>query len=125
MININRILSDNRLIRATTGLSIIGFESICEKFEKEFYSNRLKKYQKGVKKGIRQRKPGGGRSGQLNNIKLKTFFILIYFKCYPTMDLTGLIFAINICSKFNSVIYSSVLKTFETFCYTCFIITIN
>jgi len=95
MININRILKDNRLMRATTGLSLAGFKNIHAEFIKSYLDIREKQYQKCVKKGTRKRKPGGGRKGKLTNIELKLLFILLYFKCYPTMDLTGIIFDLD------------------------------
>ena len=46
MININRILKDNRLMRATTGLSLVGFENLCVEFAKSRLDIKEKQYQK-------------------------------------------------------------------------------
>jgi hypothetical protein len=35
---------------------------------------------------------GGGRKAQLQTSREKLFFILLYFKCYPTFDLAGILF---------------------------------
>jgi Helix-turn-helix of DDE superfamily endonuclease len=43
----------------------------------------------------RQRAIGGGRKAQLRNPQDKLFYILFYFKCYPTFDLAGLLFGID------------------------------
>ena len=95
MININRTLKDDRLMRAAVGLSITSFENLCDEFTKSHWDIKEEKYQKGIKNKTRKRKPGGGRKGSLTNIELKLLFILLYFKCYPTMDLMGLIFDLD------------------------------
>ena len=38
----------------------------------------------GVEQGDRERSPGGGRKRNLRTVSEKLFFILLYFKCYPT-----------------------------------------
>ncbi|WP_334722898.1 transposase family protein [Nostoc sp.] len=40
----------------------------------------------------RQRALGGGRKARLLTAQDKLFFILLYFKCYPTFDVAGLLF---------------------------------
>lgn len=92
MMNFNRIFKEDRLMRATTGLSIKGFKKLSKKFNQTLLETKQKEYKKGIKKGNRIRKPGGGRKGILETPGLKLFFILFYFKCYPTMDITGLLF---------------------------------
>ena len=42
--------------------------------------------------GPRQRAVGGGGKARLLGSQEKLFFILFYFKCYPTFDLAGIIF---------------------------------
>jgi hypothetical protein len=95
MLNINRVLKDNRLMKATAGLSIEEFLDLKEVFQKAVREMAWKKYESGKRKGNRQRMPGGGSKGSLNNTELKLFFILVYFKCYPTMDLMGLFFDVD------------------------------
>lgn len=95
MTNINRLFKDNRLMRAVTGLSIIGFQEICETFEKALFEQKEQEYREGLVAGTRQRQPGGGAKGELKTIELKVLFILLYFKCYPTMDLQGFWFNLN------------------------------
>nr|WP_293103687.1 transposase family protein [Okeania sp. SIO2F4] len=41
------------------------------------------------------RSVGGGRKARLRTNKDKLFYILFYFKCYPTFDLAGILFDIN------------------------------
>ena len=95
MLNFNRILTNERTIRACTGLSINGFEQLCEKFEQAIYDFKQQQYKKGIKNKTRQRKIGGGSKGRLATIKLKLFFILMYFKCYPTFDILGILFDLD------------------------------
>lgn len=40
----------------------------------------------------RQRAPGAGRKANLREIEDKLFFVLFYFKCYPTFDVAGILF---------------------------------
>ncbi|MGK7922653.1 MAG: transposase family protein, partial [Trichodesmium sp.] len=43
----------------------------------------------------RQRSVGGGRKARLRTSKDKLFYILFYFKCYPTFDLASILFDID------------------------------
>jgi hypothetical protein len=56
---------------------------------------KQEKYKQGIKNGTRKQNPGAGRKGELYSIELKLFFILTYFKCYPTFDLIGMLFDID------------------------------
>ncbi|MCD4779662.1 MAG: transposase [Candidatus Omnitrophica bacterium] len=95
MINIKRALNDDRLMKAMTGLSASEFNRLIGRFSQEIQNELWNKYQIGVEKRNRERKPGGGRIGSLKSDKWKLFFLLFYFKCYPTFDILGLIFDLN------------------------------
>ena len=95
MLNINRILTNERTMRACTSLSIDGFEKLCEKFNQAIYDIQQQQYKKGIKNKTRQRKIGGGAKGRLATIELKLFFVLIYFKCYPTFNILGILFGLD------------------------------
>jgi len=95
MIDINRLFKNNRLMKAVTGLSIEGFNALVGKFSQTLQEIKQQKYEKGLKAGTRTRQPGGGAKGQLGTIELKLLFILMYFKCYSTMDLMGLFFNLD------------------------------
>lgn len=82
-------------MRATTGLSISGFEGLCQRFNGVSEEYQLKRYEKALQAGNRKRRFGGGAKGRLRSGQLKVFFILMYFKCYPTMDLMGLFFDLD------------------------------
>lgn len=86
MLNIGRILHQDRLLRATTGLNRRAFETLLEKFEQVYLAeadNREKP---------RKRKIGAGRKARLQSIREKLFYILFYLKCYPTFDVAAVLF---------------------------------
>ena len=87
MININKILGKDRLLRAMIGLNRKAFENLLEKFEKVYNEEEEKRG-----KRLRKRKRGGGRKGRLASMAEKLFYILFYFKCYPTFDLASVLF---------------------------------
>jgi hypothetical protein len=86
MLNINRALENDRLIRALTGLNRKAFDQLCEIFEVI--------YQESIASDTKPRKRarGGGRKARLSSIEFKLFFILFYFKCYPTFDVLSWLF---------------------------------
>jgi hypothetical protein len=89
MLNIERILGQDRLVRAMTGLNRQAFENLLPKFAIEYEranSTRTKS---------RQRARGGGAKAKLEKPQEKLFYILFYFKCYPTFDLAGVIFDLD------------------------------
>ena len=86
MLNIERILYQDRLLRATTGLNRKAFEDLLAKFEAVYLSCAK------TREKPRIRKIGGGRKAQLATIRDKLFYILFYFKCYPTFDLAAVLF---------------------------------
>jgi hypothetical protein len=86
MLNIDKILSQERLLRATTGLNRKAFEHLLPRFEQVYHSSLQ------TSKPSRRRKIGAGRKSHLKTIKHKLFSILFYFKCYPTFDLASILF---------------------------------
>jgi hypothetical protein len=44
---------------------------------------------------VRKRAIGGGSKARLQTIEAKLFYILFYFKCYPTFDLSGILFDLD------------------------------
>lgn len=87
MLKIERVIRQDRLLRALTGLNKKAFESLLSTFEQQ--------YQQSLQSKSRKRAVGGGRKALLQTIAAKLFFILFYFKCYPTFDLAGFIFGIH------------------------------
>jgi hypothetical protein len=95
MIFIKRALMDDRALKATIGLSISEFNHLVLSFSQEIEKEEWYRYERGIEEGNRERQPGGGRKGNLGNSAEKLFFILFYFKCYPTFDVLGLFFNLN------------------------------
>jgi hypothetical protein len=95
MISVNRALRSDRVMRATTGLSASEFKHLVESFVCELQKERLIRYERGVEQGFRKRRAGGGRIGTLRTPNEKLFFILFYYKCYPTFDVLGLLFDLD------------------------------
>ena len=87
MLDIERVLRQERLLRALTGLNRKAFEALMPKFS-EVYEQTSQTYP-------RQRALGGGRKARLQKIEAKLFFILFYFKCYPTFDVAAVIFEMH------------------------------
>ena len=90
MLDINRVLKDDRLLRALTGLNPKAFDELLEAFCVQLNSEAIATMQKHRVRAI-----GGGRKARLLEPKDKLFFILFYFKCYPTFDVAGLLFDLH------------------------------
>jgi hypothetical protein len=65
------------------------FRELLPEFEKVWEVARLRKYQNNPE---RERKPGGGKKGFLKTSSEKLFFILLYYKCYPTYDVVSFLY---------------------------------
>lgn len=92
MLDIKRALSHDRLLRATTGLNRKVFNELLPAFERAYQAEQKRQTLDGHP---RKRAAGGGQKGQLEDIATKLFFILVYFKCYPTFDVLGLLFELD------------------------------
>jgi hypothetical protein len=72
-----------------TGLNRKAFDVLCAVFGVT-YQEWLEQDNK-----LRQRARGGGRKARLQSMEAKLFFILLYFKCYPTFDVLGFLFELE------------------------------
>lgn len=90
MLNINRVLKEDRLLRAFTGLNRKAFDELSTAFEIVLNNDALAKSQKPRKRAV-----GGGRKARLQRVEDQLFFILFYFKCYPTFDVAGVLFDLH------------------------------
>ena len=70
-----------------TGLNRKAFDALLPTFSRVYEQSLLQQ--------PRQRAMGGGRKARLRNPQDKLFYILFYFKCYPTFDVAGLLFDID------------------------------
>ncbi|PSB06698.1 IS5/IS1182 family transposase [Pleurocapsa sp. CCALA 161] len=89
MLNITRALNNDRILRALTGLNRKAFDELCIVFG-TVYEESLQK-----DSAPRKRARGGGRKARLQSTQAKVFFILFYFKCYPTFDVLSIIFDLD------------------------------
>jgi hypothetical protein len=92
MISLDHAKRSDRLMRATTSLTVHEFDELAGRFAVAWADVRAVKTAAGT---ARQRRPGGGRKGCLVSAEQKLFFILLYFKAYPTQDVMGLLFGIT------------------------------
>jgi DDE superfamily endonuclease/Helix-turn-helix of DDE superfamily endonuclease len=86
MLNLERILKQDRLMRAMTGLNHKAFEQLLPSFIKAYECSVPHRQQE------RQRALGGGRKATLKTMEQKLFYVLLYCKCYPTFDLLSVLF---------------------------------
>ncbi len=89
MMNINRILKNERLMLALTGLNSKEFTELLPTFTAIWKDKRREYYNLNA---AGDRAMGGGRKGFLKTVEDKLFYILFYYKCYPTFDLAGFVF---------------------------------
>lgn len=92
MTKIEKILQNKRLTLALTGLTPEKFIEITPDFAKAWGQDKQKRYRTNKD---RKRKPGGGSIGFLGTIEEKLFFVLFYFKCYPTFDVLSFLYDCN------------------------------
>jgi DDE superfamily endonuclease/Helix-turn-helix of DDE superfamily endonuclease len=90
MLDINRVLKEDRLLRAFTGLNHKAFNELSVAFEIILNLEAIAKSEKPRKRSV-----GGGRKARLQRVEDKLFFILFYFKCYPTFDVAGVLFDLH------------------------------
>ncbi len=86
MLNLERILASDRLMRAMTGLNRKAFEALLPGFSEAYRQYQLRP------KVNRKRAVGGGRKATLRTSRDQLFYILLYCKCYPTFDLMSVLF---------------------------------
>jgi hypothetical protein len=89
MLNLDRILQNDRLLRAMTGLNRKAFAKLLPSFMEVYQRSQMKP---GVE---RKRAPGGGRKATLRTTQDKLFYILLYCKCYATFDLMSVLFGFD------------------------------
>ena len=86
MLNLERILNQDRLMRAMTGLNRQAFDELLPSFTAAYQQSLVQPER------VRQRALGGGRKATLRTMAAKLFYILLYCKCYPTFDLLSVLF---------------------------------
>lgn len=101
--NVQQALKSDMLMKGVTGMSVREFQELEKKFGKSLEKEKELRYDVYLKEGERERQPGGGRKGNLITVADKLFFILFYFKCYPTFDVVGLMFDLDRSSACRNV----------------------
>ena len=81
--NIRTALRTDRLCSSLTGLRVREFNNLVNDFSWNYLEYEHQR------KPDRKRKLGGGRDSYLETIEEKLFYILMYFKTYPTFDLAS------------------------------------
>ncbi|MEK6947601.1 MAG: transposase family protein [Nanoarchaeota archaeon] len=84
---------------ALTGLTPHEFINLLPEFSLVWQEKKQQDYRKNIENRIR--KPGGGRKGFLKDTQDKLFFILLYYKCYPTYDVLTLLYGFNRANGFR------------------------
>jgi hypothetical protein len=98
MIDIERILKSDRATRSMIGMNSAQFRNLVPDFETELTLARELDYQNRPRK----RAFGGGRpAATLKTAAHKLFYILAFYKCYPTFDLAGILFGIDRANAFR------------------------
>jgi len=91
MLDFQRALKNDRLLRALTGLNLKAFEQLKADFAQVLAEAEVPRRSPQP----RQRATGAGRKPRLATVEAKLLFILFYFKVYPTFDLAGLLFDLD------------------------------
>src|SRR5215210_3567492 len=91
-IDLERILGNERLLRAVTSLSRAEFDRLLSAFEALWEKKRRRRNYAGER---RQRAAGAGNTGRLPSVAHKLLFILFYFKCYPLQEVLALLFGFS------------------------------
>jgi hypothetical protein len=86
MLSLERILKQDRLLRAMTGLNRKAFDALLPSFTQIYWQSLA------TTNATRKRAPGGGRKATLQAMEAKLFYSLFYCKCYPTFDLASVLF---------------------------------
>lgn len=96
--HIERVLKNPRLMSALTGVTTEEFLNLLPTFDGIVERERKVRYYRDTR---RQRRPGGGRKGFLKSSMDKLFFILFYYKCYPTYDVASFLWDCNRANAFR------------------------
>ena len=92
MISLEKVWKNERLMHALTGMGAKEFMELMPEFEHQLALFRKKAY---LLNPSPQRKPGGGKKGFLKTSTQQLFFILRYYKCYPTYDFLSFLYECN------------------------------
>lgn len=107
MLNYQYLTRRSELFSMVAGFTLPKFKTLLVKFEPVY---RRMEYER-IPEEKRKRKAGGGRKSDLGDIEGKLFFILFYYRNYPTLRFAQVLFEIEDSAIHRWVIFlSSVLK---------------
>jgi hypothetical protein len=92
MLHIERVLKQTRLCLALTGLRPEEFLNLLTAFAEALKRKKQRDY---ANNPDRERNLGGGRKGFVPSVSDKLFFVLLYYKCYPTYDVMAFFYGCN------------------------------
>ena len=92
MISLALACRSDRRMKAATSLTVAEFDALARQFTPLWADTLAGQTAAGAP---RQRRSGGGRKSILLTPELKLFFILFYYKAYPTQDVMGLLFGLT------------------------------
>src|SRR4051812_28264510 len=87
MLNAARAHRSARVFAALTGLSLVEFERLLPAFDQAYTADLHARPSRP-----RQRRPGGGRQSVLATLADQLFFLLFYFRHYPTQETLAFLF---------------------------------
>jgi len=90
MLNYARVSSHPRIFRSLTGMTPEAFRRLLPAFQ-QAYGQALDEAD-ARRDSPRQRRRGAGRKPVLRTMEDKLFFILVYFRLYPTQEVLGFLF---------------------------------
>jgi hypothetical protein len=92
MISLAHARRSDALMRACTTLNVAEFDTLARQLDARWTDQSRTHTAQGVP---RQRQPGAGVKGALPTAELKLFFILVYYKVYPTQRFMGVLFGLT------------------------------
>lgn len=100
MMKTERLLQNERMLKAVTGMGRKEFESLLDSFAWNLNENlRIRHKERKCVNKFGQ----GTNKGVLKDVETKLLFILIYLKTYPTYDLLGAIFDMTRTPVFEAI----------------------
>jgi hypothetical protein len=89
MMSVTNVLTHDRLCRAMTGCTPSEFRALTQEFARQLHSRAWDAYRENPH---RERRPGGGRKLFVPTPEEQLFFLLVYYKVYPTFDVVGFLY---------------------------------
>jgi hypothetical protein len=89
MMSLEKVLRRERLCRAMTGLAPQEFLHLAAAFTAALAEKAMEAF---LTDPSRERRPGGGRKSFVPTPDEKLFFLLVYYKAYPTFDVLGFLY---------------------------------